>query len=224
MHKSIESLKLVIEMRENLSVTRFALQNKLSASDSLDKKEFDNLKNDTVDWLLTSLNKLNKKIEQSIIFVPIYNSHLCNLDPIYPYNVASLVVLIEDINRFPTLKAFQAYCGVIPAVHCKNDKVFKIPKGGIKNTENCRVIGNEKSKTPHVSYNERLKKVIIRIVNGLIHHNAEYRDTYNIIWHDEKKKNPHLTTKHVNGRAMRRMLQKFTKDLYREWIKIENEV
>ena len=89
---------------------------------------------------------------------------------------------------------------------------------------NCEVIGNQKSKISNVYYNERAKKIIIKIVNKLVMFDDVYKNLYRSIYIKEARKDKKISQTHATNRAKRKMAQKFIKDLYYTWKALEKEV
>lgn len=167
------------------------------------------------------ISKFQNKILGILNFIPIYIDYLKDFRTISPFDCAELIVLIEDIERFESVNNFYAYCGVAPVVSC-SDKVSKM-KSGV-NYSDCNVIGNERSRLKNVSYNERVKKVVFRIVKQLLRTNEEYMDLYEKVWQEEFEKDFSITKKHVAARVRRKFSKKFLKDLYKNWKNINKEI
>lgn len=170
-----------------------------------------------IDPLKKPLGILKIKIETLINFIPIYNDYLKNIKGLSLFDAAELIVLINDVDLYPR-DNFISYAGFSPIVSCKKGYTGKMKKN--KDYSNCKVIGDEKSVTANVSYNERLKKQVIKIVDKLIQYNDEYQDSYNNEWAIQRIKNPNATKKHITYKSKRKLCIKFLKEYRRQKVEI----
>ena len=221
MDAQVKALKFLMDTNNTHLQTQRSNIARLNAVNDFSQFGIDHLVDQIVTPLKEPLGKLKIEIETRINFIPIYKDYLKDINGLSVFDSGDLIVLVSDINRFQSKKQFLAYCGFSPVAVC-GDRVYKMKEG--YDYSRCSIIGDEKSRIPNVSYNERLKKHIVKIIDKLIKKNDDYQDIYNDIWAKERMKSPTLTKNHITYRTKRKLAQKFIKDLYRNWKILDKEL
>lgn len=217
----VRVLRVLVDTNTRILETQKSNKNRLKNIKGLSKFGLDSLYDEVIEPLKKPLGILKMRIQTMLEFIPIYKDYLKNIDGLSMFDAAQLIVLIDDVDIKQRDK-YLAYCGFSPVAVCNKGYVSKMKKG--VDYSDCDIIGDEKSKTPNVSYNERLKKHIIKIVDKLIEGNGEYQDMFNTEWAKERMKDSKVSKKHVTYRAKRKLCIEFLKEYRRNKTKIMNEL
>ena len=224
MDLKIQHLKLLVDARQTLlngKNANTARLNYLRRKGNISEEGANFLQEQGIEPFEEPLSKFRVKIIDILNFIPVYQDYLKDISGVSAFDCANLIILVEDIERFGYLNQFKSYCGVTPVVEC-HGRVHKMRKG--VDYSDCIIIGDERAKIKSVSYNERIKILMSKIINQLIKYNEDYMDAYNVLWEQERVKASNITKKHVNNRVKRKLAQKFLKEFYIQWKELNKGV
>ena len=105
-----------------------------------------------------------------------------------------------------------------------NGKIYNFSDKRVVNSNNHKnVVGNAKSYTKNINYNERLKDLILKVVRKLIIYNEKYKVYYEGYFDWYINRHPDYNVKHIEYMAKRRVCKMFVEEIYKNFKKI-NEV
>ncbi|MDD4804970.1 MAG: transposase [Candidatus Pacebacteria bacterium] len=214
----LQVLKILIDTNRTLFDARRANQSRINNFQNITEEGVEYLTDISVNFLDKALDSLRKDIQRTMVFMPEYSNFLENIREISIYDAGELIVLIKDINRFKNKNSFIYYCGLSPVVKVGK----KYQKITTNNKQYGTVIGSPKQDTSKIQYNDRLNKVILKIVRKLIQYNPQYKRMYGDYLDNYAFKHPTYTMKHLKYMSQRKVATKFAKHLYSNFYKIEN--
>ena len=160
----------------------------------------------------SSLDELRNEIFNMLQFSREYLDVLKDIDAVNLYDAAEIIVEIDDVLRFGSLRHFISYAGLAPVV--KNGKRYSRLTKHHRGT----IVANKKQDP--IDYCENLKVVLTRCAKKLIRQSKEYNQYYSKCFEELQYKNPTYTTKRLELMALKKVTVKFAKFVYRNFYEI----
>lgn len=170
------------------------------------------LENISINSFDTPLTDLRNEIFQMLQFSREYLDVLQKIDAVNLYDAAEIIVEVDNIRRFKSLRHFISYAGLSPVI--KQGKYYtKVHK---KN--NGIVVANKKQDP--IDYCENLKIVLTRCAKKLIYQSNDYKTYYHMMFKFYKKKHPNYPRKRIEFMALKKVTIRFATFVYVEFNKI----
>lgn len=216
-------LKILVETNKTLYNAQKSNRMRINSFKDITNNGYNYLETISVDSLDNPLEIIKEEIKNNIVYFLEYTDYLKHINEVTLYDAAELIVLIGNINRFNSKSKFVSYCGFAPMIQM-NGKIYNFSDKRVVNSNNHKnVVGNAKSYTKNINYNERLKDLILKVVRKLIIYNEKYKVYYEGYFDWYINRHPDYNVKHIEYMAKRRVCKMFVEEIYKNFKKI-NEV